>query len=803
MFKIPEIKKVSLKSNNSDPQSPETTKINYGKIIKNIEQKFYSNHPSNSRPTSPILNPSSIKESSFSPSLKTSPLITKSNSPTNNPIPSLLTNKTSSINSISPANTNLQEIKPISSTSTSNIIYPVSNTHDNPKNTEPIAPSDFSSIDPILISLLESPKDRLFILEIENKFIDFINGNENQLVLPPYSAYRRKAIHNAADYYHLRHVTCQTKDVIVIYKLDESTIPPIKLSSYQKKTSVEKSYSSPFVVQKIMKRSINKPAEPSIKLPSSLSSSTNSTSINSNIKPKSDGNSIPILNPNSRPTSPSASDLNKLNINAPVFISKKPTNDPINSKLSTNASVFIPKSSTMNSSKLIVQKQKTNVSSNSNSDNNDNSNISKNPLADSKKSLNDKQIINETEKLLKEKEKAYLAARKKIFDSEVSHNFSDPNLNSLSTTNIPRHSNKHDYTKNSGFNSHLTSNHNYNRSSSAVILDHPNNDFDEYNRSNISYSSNQLPNNTKFNFKTINNHSGYTTYENDPNNNYNSINFNSVNYNLDNISYNSPHSLNPNNDTHSHFIPNSQLANYTDSPSPSFNYNDPNHPANYSSSKYNLLTKNSKKSVNVNSNNIQIPHSNTTSPRNIFNNSLDYNAFNIDTNQSQHIYNKLQNQSSNYFNQHHPLTNNIGSGNNPYIAPENAAGFYNSHFSSLNNSPRPPSASHPQQNFNMPASGNINGSSPIPPPPLPPQFTKTVTTVTTTVEVMNTSRSSSAILQNGIENNKVSVTVPKNSGLTQPSTKITVQTSNQSACKINPNETDGDFIVYFNRSTNS
>ncbi|OMJ12535.1 hypothetical protein AYI70_g9056 [Smittium culicis] len=798
MFKIPEIKKVSIKSNNSVTQPPETSKIDYKKIINNIEQKFYSNNLSTSRSTSPILNSSSIKESSISPNLNLSPLITKSNSPNNNSIQSIPAKKASIVTN-SPTNANLQEIKTFPSTS--NIIYPVTNTNDSPKNTEPIASNDFSSIDPILISLLESPKDRLFILEIENKFIDFINGNENQLVLPPYSAYRRKAIHNAADYYQLRHVTCQTKDVIVIYKLDESKIPPMKLSSYQKKTSVEKSYSSPFVVQKIMKRSIVKPTEPSIKLSSSHSSSTDCTSKNSNTESNTNSNSMPIINPNSRPTSPSASHLNKLNINAPVFISKKSTNDPINSNLSTNASVFIPKSSTKNSSKLNVQNQKPNVISNS--DNNDNSNISKNSLATSKKSLNDKHIINETEKLLKEKEKAYLAARKKIFDSEVSHNFSDPNLNSLSTTNIPRHNNKHDYTKSSGFNSHLTSNHNYNKSSSAAVLDHANNDFDEYNRSNISFSSNQLPSNTKFNFKTINNHSGYTTYENDPNSNYNSINFNSVNYSLDNNSYNNSHSLNPNNSTNSHFIPPSQLSNFIDSPSPSFNYNDPNHPANYSSSKYNLLTKNSKKGANINSSNIQIPHSNTTSPRNIFNNSLDYNAFNIDANQNQHIYNNLQNQSSNYFNQHHPLTNNIGSGNNPYITPEAAAGFYNSHFSSLNNSPRPPNASHAQQNLNLPASVNINGSSPIPPPPLPPQFTKTVTTVTTTIEVMNTPRSSSAVLQNGIENNKVSVSVPKNSGLTQPSTKITVQTSNQSACNINHNETDNDFIVYFNRSLNS
>ncbi|OLY78348.1 R3H domain-containing protein 1 [Smittium mucronatum] len=214
-------------------------------------------------------------------------------------------------------------------------------------------------VDPMLSTYLGNPKDRLFILEIENKFIDFINSQEHQIALPPYSAYKRKAIHITADYYRLRHVTCQIKDVIVIYKLPESRVPDLKLKDYKIDTAVEKNSNSKIIVQKIMKRSTNSATK--------------------------------LQTPSSQKTTSPKSTSTSLNANARVFT---PKNIPHTSHTSTpSIAKPIPKNITEND--------------------------------------------DDTIKIIKEKEKAYFAARKKIFDSyQTSNASSDSTIgNSLPTNN--------------------------------------------------------------------------------------------------------------------------------------------------------------------------------------------------------------------------------------------------------------------------------------------------------------------------------------------------------------------------------
>lgn len=61
-----------------------------------------------------------------------------------------------------------------------------------------------------LIEALESPRDRLFVLKLEQDFIDFIKGSENELALPNTNTFYRMLAHRLADYYLLGHTVDET-----------------------------------------------------------------------------------------------------------------------------------------------------------------------------------------------------------------------------------------------------------------------------------------------------------------------------------------------------------------------------------------------------------------------------------------------------------------------------------------------------------------------------------------------------------------------------------------------------------------
>ncbi|QDS76435.1 hypothetical protein FKW77_004390 [Venturia effusa] len=95
-----------------------------------------------------------------------------------------------------------------------------------------IPPPEVPIADDKLLEALESPKDRLYVLKIEQDFIDFLkNEKDTQLVLPETNAFFRLLAHKLADYYRLDHevTTSSTGSAVVITKcayVKLSVLPP-------------------------------------------------------------------------------------------------------------------------------------------------------------------------------------------------------------------------------------------------------------------------------------------------------------------------------------------------------------------------------------------------------------------------------------------------------------------------------------------------------------------------------------------------------------------------------------------------
>lgn len=78
-----------------------------------------------------------------------------------------------------------------------------------------------------LVEALESPRDRLFVLKLEQDFIDFVkDSNENELFLPNCNTFYRMLTHRLADYYLLGHVVDDSLTAVKISKTAYCRIPP-------------------------------------------------------------------------------------------------------------------------------------------------------------------------------------------------------------------------------------------------------------------------------------------------------------------------------------------------------------------------------------------------------------------------------------------------------------------------------------------------------------------------------------------------------------------------------------------------
>ncbi|KAI9727089.1 MAG: hypothetical protein M1828_007290 [Chrysothrix sp. TS-e1954] len=78
-----------------------------------------------------------------------------------------------------------------------------------------------------LLEALASPKDRLFVLKIEQDMIDFVKDpKETELQLPQTNSFYRMLSHKLAEYYFLGHVYDETSTSVRIYRQPYSRTPP-------------------------------------------------------------------------------------------------------------------------------------------------------------------------------------------------------------------------------------------------------------------------------------------------------------------------------------------------------------------------------------------------------------------------------------------------------------------------------------------------------------------------------------------------------------------------------------------------
>lgn len=81
--------------------------------------------------------------------------------------------------------------------------------------------------DPKLLEALDSPRDRIWVLKLEQDIYDFVkDAKEAALDLPQCNAYHRMLAHKIADYYLLGHIVDDSGDGVRLYKTPNCRIPP-------------------------------------------------------------------------------------------------------------------------------------------------------------------------------------------------------------------------------------------------------------------------------------------------------------------------------------------------------------------------------------------------------------------------------------------------------------------------------------------------------------------------------------------------------------------------------------------------
>lgn len=96
-----------------------------------------------------------------------------------------------------------------------------------------LPPPDAPTPDEKLLDALDSPRDRVYVLKIEQDFIDFLkNEKDTQLVLPETNAFYRLLAHKLADYYGLDHevTNSSTGSAVVIAKSTHFKLSDLPLS---------------------------------------------------------------------------------------------------------------------------------------------------------------------------------------------------------------------------------------------------------------------------------------------------------------------------------------------------------------------------------------------------------------------------------------------------------------------------------------------------------------------------------------------------------------------------------------------
>ncbi|KAK6584150.1 hypothetical protein PZA11_003880 [Diplocarpon coronariae] len=124
-----------------------------------------------------------------------------------------------------------------------------------------------------LLEALESPKDRMFLLRLEQDVIEFVKDSKEPFIdLPPCNSFCRMLTHKLADYYHMTHQVDAVAGAVRIFRTPFCRIPP-SLTSISNPPTTGNSPPSTMPAMKIMRRGGGGDSGPS---PSKAASETGS-----------------------------------------------------------------------------------------------------------------------------------------------------------------------------------------------------------------------------------------------------------------------------------------------------------------------------------------------------------------------------------------------------------------------------------------------------------------------------------------------------------------------------------------------
>ncbi|KAK0643130.1 hypothetical protein B0T16DRAFT_459307 [Cercophora newfieldiana] len=108
-----------------------------------------------------------------------------------------------------------------------------------------------------LLEAMQSPKDRLFLLRLEQQVIEFVQDSKEPFMdLPPSNSFCRMLTHKLADYYHMTHSFEAVAGAVRIYRTPFCRIPP-SLSTVSVGVSASSSPAPAVMPRKIMQRGKN------------------------------------------------------------------------------------------------------------------------------------------------------------------------------------------------------------------------------------------------------------------------------------------------------------------------------------------------------------------------------------------------------------------------------------------------------------------------------------------------------------------------------------------------------------------
>ncbi|KAK0108342.1 hypothetical protein ONS95_003157 [Cadophora gregata] len=150
------------------------------------------------------------------------------------------------------------------------------------------APDGFSLFyrqtpDEKLLEALESPKDRIFLLRLEQDVIEFVKDSKEPFIdLPPCNSFCRMLTHKLADYYHMTHQVDAIAGAVRIFRTPFCRLPP-SLTSISNPPTTGNTPPPTIPTMKIMRRGGDGDTGPS---PSKATSETGSDGKDKNLSAK-------------------------------------------------------------------------------------------------------------------------------------------------------------------------------------------------------------------------------------------------------------------------------------------------------------------------------------------------------------------------------------------------------------------------------------------------------------------------------------------------------------------------------------